>query len=846
LLCAALKWLGDHRDDALSDDEEEEDDNDEDDKNINDNTTLNDNKNNVNADADDWVMAHFKATRAKAKLDRVERRNAARRNERVKLNELRTRHLQQRRQPLANARSSRATATTSNVAPPIDDEFLLLEPIANRGADEISDAVAMTRSLLPDATSSAAMRAVAELLASRAKKRTAAGSLDAEPNESFEERKVFYCARTHSQLSQFVEELRRTAWVTDLKCIPLGARKNLCVNESVLHLRDATQINDKCDELRRAGQCPYVTEQPRVDAARDAMLATQPDIESALDIGQRAHACAYYAARAAVPHAELIVLPYQLVVQKEAREALGLRLRGNIVILDECHNVAGAIASSHESELDAAQLDAAHAHLDSYLHKYGARLSPVNVNSIRQLLFVCRQLTRVIGEAGAANESSLSTLAAFVFRARIDNLNLFELERYFAESQVVRKVQGFARLAEQQAVTAHGSAARSAASATRMMWSLAAVRRFLLTLTASEADARVLVAKADDNKRVVLRCVMLSAARPCLELCAEARAVAFCGGTVAPRNAFISDLFGERVAAATDGVDGGGDAATETERTAHERLRFFSCGHVVSRESVLLSVLPKGPTGVSFNFAYAERGDERRIGELGTALVNLCAVVPNGVVVFFTSYAYEAQVVDAWTRAGVLARLASRKAVHRDRRTRATAADANSADEGADDAAESDAVSALLTRYAADARTERGALLTAVMGGRLSEGINFKDELARCVVVVGVPFPPANDALFDEKVRRAAAATRRSTDETRTRMMNDVAMKTVNQAIGRALRHRGDFASIVLADERFARPALRDRLPQWLAASLETNSEATYGTFTRSLAQFFQNKKQMK
>jgi chromosome transmission fidelity protein 1 len=841
LLCAALKWLDDHRDEALDGDEEDDDDNDD-----NDNDNDNDNNDNDPNKVDDWVSAHFKATRAKAKSDRLERRNAARRNERMRLNELRTRQLQQLNRPNSGLLDLSKRALPSrplNSAPTtvVDDgEFLLLEP--NNGVSVVdNDAMAMTRALLPDATSSAAMRAVAELLATRAKKRPAAGALD-EPDETFEERKVYYCARTHSQLSQFIDELRRTAWVRDLKCIPLGARKNLCVNESVTQLRDATQINDKCDELRRGGQCPYVVEQPRVDAARDAMLATQPDIEAALEVGSRNHACAYYAARAAVPHAELIVLPYQLVVQKEAREALGLQLRGNIVILDECHNVASAIASSHESELDAAQLDAAHSQLDAYLHKYATRLSAVNVNSVRQLLFVCRQLTRVLGEASAANESSLATLAAFVFRARIDNLNLFELERYFAESQVVRKVQGFARLAEQQAGAAHSRAT----SSTRIMWSLAAVRRFLVTLTASEADARVLVGKSAEGGATVLRCVMLSAARPCLQLCVEARAVAFCGGTVAPRNAFLSDLFGERVAAASDGDGSIGEAPSDAERAAHERLRFFSCGHVVPRESVILSVLPKGPTGVSFNFAFAARSDERRVGELGAALVNLCAVVPHGVVVFFTSYAYEAQVVDAWTRSGVMERLASRKVVHRDRRTRGN--------DDSDDA-ESDAVSALLTRYAADARSERGALLTAVMGGRLSEGINFKDELARCVVVVGVPFPPANDVLFDEKVRRASAATKQSVEETRTRMMNDVAMKTVNQAIGRALRHRGDFAAIVLADERFERPALRERLPQWLAASMLSNNggegggeaaSMTYGTFTKAIAQFFRQQKTQK
>lgn len=46
--------------------------------------------------------------------------------------------------------------------------------------------------------------------------------------------KIYFCSRTHSQLSQFMKELRKTKFASELKVVCLGSRKNFCINEGMI------------------------------------------------------------------------------------------------------------------------------------------------------------------------------------------------------------------------------------------------------------------------------------------------------------------------------------------------------------------------------------------------------------------------------------------------------------------------------------------------------------------------------------------------------------------------------------------------------------------------------------
>ena len=131
-----------------------------------------------------------------------------------------------------------------------------------------------------------------------------------------------------------------------------------------------------------------------------------------------------------------------------------------------------------------------------------------------------------------------------------------------------------------------------------------------------------------------------------------------------------------------------------------------------------------------------------QIEELGRFICNIVTIVPEGVVMFFSSYDYERRVYDAWTTAGTISKICKKKHVFREPR--------NSAD-----------VEAVLNKYKETIQSCKnsqdtginGALLLAVVGGKISEGINFSDGMGRCVIMVGLPYPSPSDVELIETIK---------------------------------------------------------------------------------------------
>ncbi|EQC25734.1 hypothetical protein SDRG_16396 [Saprolegnia diclina VS20] len=633
---------------------------------------------------------------------------------------------------------------------------------------------------------------------------------------------IFYCSRTHSQLSQFMHEIKKTKFGASLRTLTLGARKSLCIHPDVRKLKTDAAMNDKCLDLiqstsakKKAPGCPY-NKKSLQRYFRQHALAQVQDIEELYTLGDQLSACAYYGARSALSAAQVIAMPYSMLLSKATRESLGIRLKDSIVIFDEAHNIADAVNATYAVLVSSQQWIQTRRQVWSYFKRYEGRLKGRNVYYIKQLLNVLQSCHKFLTAKAKAKEATTTvwSITDFLFETKLDNINLFKLHQYLERSQLSQKLLGFLSSEFSEDGERLQEATTVGATSTHIS-PLRSIQSFMLALTTASTNGRLLLHYQDkeggDGKMPCLKFLLLNPALHFADVLSEARSVILAGGTMQPIDQVLHQLL---------------------LGSSPDRLKVFSCGHIIPPSHLTGVALSVGPTNQELDFTYQKRNLPQTMDEVGRILLNLVRIVPAGVVCFFPSYAYEQQIVNHWTangcflvyrlhdnsvvELGQLAALEQKKRIFREPKS---AAD----------------VDGVLTAYAA-ACHDTGGLLFSVVGGKMSEGINFSDDLARCVVMVGLPYPNPHDAELLQQMKYMEASGAKLTSH---EFYSNMCMKAVNQSIGRSIRHQKDYASIVLLDRRYNTPIIRSRLPQWI--NDRTQAFPSFGPALPHLVRFFKH-----
>jgi chromosome transmission fidelity protein 1 len=291
------------------------------------------------------------------------------------------------------------------------------------------------------------------------------------------------------------------------------------------------------------------------------------------------------------------------------------------------------------------------------------------------------------------------------------------------------------------------------------------------------------------------------------------------------------------------------------------RIMTLSCGHVIPTTNLVAWPIVKDHFDQELDFTFEKRN--QMVPRAGRLLEQLVKNIPDGVVAFFPSYAYLELCVRVWKTerldqsytATIWEGLTKVKPIFMEAPRGDSGHDTGPKDRPKAGLSGSETLLSAYSNAILNSPNNRGALLLSVINGSLSEGINFSDRLGRGVIVFGLPFPNPHTPEWKAKTeylsRRAAAAALSKGGVSKfeaevagkaaaSEFYQNTAMRAVNQAVGRAIRHKNDYAAILVVDRRYGTERVQKKLPGWIRGSMG-GPESVHNVKAR-LTTFFQQK----
>uniref|UniRef100_A0A915IPR1 DNA 5'-3' helicase n=1 Tax=Romanomermis culicivorax TaxID=13658 RepID=A0A915IPR1_ROMCU len=231
--------------------------------------------------------------------------------------------------------------------------------------------------------------------------------------------------------------------------------------------------------------------------------------------------------------------------------------------------------------------------------------------------------------------------------------------------------------------------------------------------------------------------------------------------------------------------------------------------HVLPFERMMIRGIGRGPNSFPLKALYSETQNFKFMDELGSLLLRICRTVPAGVLCFLSSYSLLNNLEQRWRDTKLWEMISVFKLLVKEPRTTSEMKERLTEFTGAIKNP---------FQYGDDCT---GSLLFAVYRGKVAEGIDFADDLARAVICVGIPYANVRVPEIDLK--------RKYNDQWRVsrkllsgqEWYENQAYRALNQALGRCLRHRKDWGALFLVDERFSNASRVLKLSKWMRANFK-------------------------
>ncbi|ETO16216.1 hypothetical protein RFI_21142 [Reticulomyxa filosa] len=245
----------------------------------------------------------------------------------------------------------------------------------------------------------------------------------------------------------------------------------------------------------------------------------------------------------------------------------------------------------------------------------------------------------------------------------------------------------------------------------------------------------------------------------------------------------------------------------------------------LSRPCICPLIITKGNDQIPLTSKYESRRDLSVVKNYGELLFEMAQVIPDGIVCFFTSYAYMEEIVSEWSKMGMLQEIMKAKLIFIETK----------------DIVET---SLALNSFKKACDCGRGAIFLSVARGKVAEGVDFDRHYGRCVILFGIfivffirllicfantyPHPPFSffGIPFQYSLSRVLRARldylKEKFDISEDNFLAFDALRQAAQCVGRVIRSKLDYGLMIFADYRYTRADKRKKLPQWISNHLRS------------------------
>jgi len=702
---------------------------------------------------------------------------------------------------------------------------------------------------------------------------------------------VFYCTRTHSQISQIISEMKKiereyrnkTGEKIHFSCTSLGSRKLLCINKKInnpLTNSSISKINEKCLELiqNKSEKCQFYN-QDSIESLSKEISRKIYDIEELHKLGEDISTCPYFSSRKAIDESDMIVIPYNCILNNKIRKSLEIDLENKILIFDEAHNLVENILQTFNSEISLDELILVLLGLNLYYNKYSNRLKSSSNMYLRQLIKITESFIKFLLDINLkknfTKENSVINLTEFLIDVELSSLNFFFLINFieFAElhNKIKWSIENFIKeyfpftskdkesakddtkniieiiekifpmklffktnldsnleinhpFSEQRETFIKNFTGKNLNSLINKHPELLLnFTNFLNSLTYLNEDGKIVIEKGENKSLLFntlhnitqMKYVMINASREFDNLLKLSRCVIFAGGTMRPIDEFEFLL---RI-------------------LKKENITYFEGKHVVDKGNIFIGnflqdVITNKLGKIVLNYDQINRRTDDYIYFILATVREHFEVISKikesrGMVVFISNYDLVEKIKKFNEKFQILVNFY---------KTNKDISEEFLFFE------EKNILNTFSNYHNNILNKKISSILFAVVGGRLSEGINFSDNLARIVLIFGLPFP--NVTSTDLKLKMAYYDALREKCEcsiSGAEYYSNICMKAVNQSVGRSIRHIGDYAAIIFVDSRYCNDNISRKLPKWIKESQITNVQSNhdYEEYKKKLKSFF-------